>query len=206
MISESSKLPELNTNLKLINYNTHEPTKGPSDWSSALLSLLKLVDSEYIIYLQEDYIFTRYVSQSKLDSILNYSKKNKVNYIRFYTAPAGNGNSVEIEPGLSIKEILPGTQWRTSLMVAIWRKEALISLLSTYPNINPWQFERISSDHLDKFYCIDIPEYDSSDILPFLGMYGSSSGHGIYPIIVEFLNREGIKKLDGSEIDFNIKL
>jgi hypothetical protein len=206
MISESSKIPDFQNNLKLINYNTNKPTIGPSDWSSALLSLLKSIDSDYVIYMQEDYVFTNYVDQDKLNSIFNYAKQNDVNYIRFYTGPPGNGNSVEIEPGLSIREILPGTKWRTSLMVAIWKRESLISLLDSHQNINPWQFETISSDHMDKFYCIDLPINDTSDVLPFLGMYGSTNGYSFYPIIVDFLSKEGIKKLDGSEIDFNIKL
>jgi hypothetical protein len=206
VVSESSKIPDFKTNLKLINYNTNKPTTGPSDWSSALSSVLEHIESEYIIYMQEDYIFTDYVNQNKLDLIFDYVEKNDINYIRFYTSPPGNGNSIELDSGLSIKEILPNSKWRTSLMVAIWKKQTLLSLLDTNQNINPWQFENIHSSHLDKFYCIDLPTNDSSDVLPFLGMYGSTNNYTFYPMIIDLLNKEGIKKLDGSEIDFNIKL
>jgi hypothetical protein len=206
MVSESSKIPNFKTNLKLINYNTNKPTLGPSDWSSALSSVLELIDSDYIIYMQEDYIFTDYINQNKINSVFDYVNKNKVNYIRFYTGPPGNGEVIEIEQDIKIKEILPGTQWRNSLMLAIWKKSCLLSLLDTHKNINPWEFEKISSDHFNKFYCIDLPKNDISDILPFLGMYGSTNGYTFYPMIINLLKSIGIKKLDGSDIDFNIKL
>jgi hypothetical protein len=37
-------------------------------------------------------------------------------------------------------------------------------------------------------------------------MYGSSGGYTFYPMIVDLLNKEGIKKLNGEEINFNIQL
>lgn len=206
VISESSELPQMDTNLKLNNYNTNKQPTGPSDWSPALRDALSKIDSKYILYLQEDYIFTDFVDESRFEALLQYAMENELNYIRFYTGPPGNGNVVQIQEDVRIREILPGSRWRNNLMLALWKKETLTSMLKQHPAITPWQFEHLSSDQYEKFYCIDIPTNDSSDILPFLGMYGSTNGFTFYPVIVDFLQHQDIKKLDGSDIDFNIVL
>lgn len=207
MISENGKLPDFKTNLKLYNFNTNKTPIGPSDWSNNLLEFLPTIDSKYIIYLQEDYVFTRNVDNVRLDILLKYININDINYVRFYTAPSGNGETINIADGVSIKEILKDSPWRSSLMVAIWKKDTLYTILTQVPGINPWQFEQCTNcNQFDKFYCINLPKHDDSDILPFLGMYGSSGGYTFYPAIVDLLNKEGIKKLNGEEINFNIQL
>lgn len=207
MVSENNKIPSFATELKLNSFTTGKQPTGPSDWSTNLLEMLDSIDSEYIIYLQEDYVFTRPVDEERLSKLLDYVHNNKVNYVRFYTAPAGNGDRIEVAEGVAIKEIIPGTKWRTSLMVAIWRKETLQQLLNSAPGIDPWSFEHsINSNSFDKFYCLDLPNYDDSDILPFIGIYGSSNGYSFYPVAIELLEKEGIKKLNGENINYSIRL
>lgn len=207
MVSENHKLPDLKTTLNLNSFTTDKQPTGASDWSTNLLEILNKIDSEYIIYFQEDYVFTRSVDENRLAKLLQYIENNKVNYVRFYTAPPGNGSRIEVADEVAIKEITPGSQWRTSLMVAVWRKETLQSLLKSAPGIDPWSFEqRVDSNHFDKFYCLDLPNNDESDILPFIGIYGSSNGYSFYPVAVELLEKEGIKKLNGDNIDYTIKL
>lgn len=207
MLSENSKVPSFDTQLNIKNFNTGKQSTGPSDWSDILIQALQSIDSEYIIYLQEDYVFTRPVDSQRLNELLDYVKEHKCNYVRFYTAPPGNGHQVQISEGVALREITPGSQWRTSLMVAVWRKETLQALLESAPGINPWSFEQsINSDAFDKFYCIDLPEYGQSDILPFIGIYGSSNGYSFYPVAIELLEKEGVKKLNGENINYNIKL
>jgi hypothetical protein len=204
-ISEYSDVPLMDTKLKLNSVNIKNVSNGPEDWSFMLETALKKINTKYIIYMQEDYILTDVIKQKNVDILIDYIKSNNINYIRFYTGPPGNGESIKVTNELSIKEIKPGTKWRGNLMLAIWKRETLLSLIES-KSITPWQFEHLSTDSFDKFYCIDLPTYDSSGVLPFLGMYGSSNGFSIYPIIVELLEKEGIKKLDGSEINYNIKL
>lgn len=207
MVSDTNKLPDFKTTLKLNSLTTDRQPTGPSDWSANLINALTAVDSEYIIYLQEDYVFTRPVDQQRLNTLLDYIQNNKVNYVRFYTAPPGNGEQIHVSDNIDIKEILPGSQWRTSLMVAIWKKETLQMLLNNAPGIDPWSFERVvDSNSFDKFYCLDLPKNDESDILPFIGIYGSSNGYSFYPAAIELLEKEGIKKLDGQNLNYNIRL
>lgn len=207
MISETTPLPNMDFgNLRLINYNTNSSTTGASDWSVNLSQVLNSIDSEYIIYLQEDYVFTSKVDMEKLQSLLEFTIDNGINYVRLYTAPPGNGPQIQVNDSIAIKEILPGTEWRNSLLLAIWKKQTLLSALSQTLGITPWDFELYVNIDMDKFYCIHTEKYGSSDIIHWMGLYGSSNGFGIYPQAAEFLQREGITKADGRPIDFNIRL
>jgi hypothetical protein len=87
----------------------------------------------------------------------------------------------------------------------LWNKNTLLTMLQGLPNITPWTFE-MTSNTFEKFYCIDLPSTGQTDVLPYMGIYGSSNGFTFYPSAIEFLEREGIKKLNGSPIDYNIRL
>lgn len=207
MVSENTSLPDMDLGkLQVVNYNTNLPTTGPKDWSLSLIDVLNFITSDYIIYLQEDYVFTKTIDANRLESLLQFSIDNAINYVRFYTAPPGNGELVHVDESIAIKEILPGTRWRNSLSLAIWNKKTLLSILSKTPGINPWEFELYENNDFDKFYCIHTEDYGSSDIIHWMGLYGSSNGFGIYPQAVEFLQREEITKASGESIDFNIRL
>lgn len=91
-------------------------------------------------------------------------------------------------------------------MVAIWNKNVFLELLNSDMNITPWQFENVNSNTFDKFYCLDIEDDGECDIIPFAGMYGSSNNHGIYPNVVNFLKGQDMKMIDGSPINYEIRL
>lgn len=207
MLSETTSLPNLPVSFSLSNFNTGIEPTGPIDWSRNLKIVLPQIQSDYILYMQEDYVPTKLVDQPRLDLLLDYIVSNKVNYIRFYTSPPGNGQEVSIGDSLCIKEITPRSQWRSSLMLAIWKRTTLLDMLNSTQDITPWQFERYGlCDPYDKFYCIVTPNDNQSDVIPFMGLYGSTNGFPFYPQAVEFLDREGIKKANGSNIQYDIKL
>jgi len=183
------------------------PSNGPSDWSTNLYNTLTTIDSKYILYLQEDYILHKPVDQARIDSVLEFAQQKNINYLRFYTAPKGNGDVIQINKDLAVREIIPGSQWRNSLMLAIWNRETLKHTLEHNKNISPWEFEtKVNFDAYDGFYCIELDDYDSSDVFCFYGMYGSSNGFTFYPFIVELLKKENIKKLNNEPIDYTIVL
>jgi hypothetical protein len=205
-ISETSHLPIFDSKLKLENINLNIETSGPSDWSHMLRMFLNNLDSDYFIYMQEDYILTDYVDQNRLDKLIKYVVDNDINYVRFVASPGGDGDIILIDDDVSIREITQGQQWRTSLMIAIWNKNAFLELLNSDMNITPWQFENVNSHTLDKFYCLDIEDAGECDIIQFAGMYGSSNNYCIYPKIVDFLKSQDMKMIDGSPINYEIRL
>ena len=205
-LSENSDFPKLQTTLNLKNVKFNMDSNGPTDWSYMLKTFLERIDSEYFIYMQEDYVLIDYVNQNDLNFLVDYVVNNEINYVRFITSPPGNGISLEVNENVFIREITKGEQWRTSLMAAIWKKSTFLELLDGNENITPWKFEGINSDAFDKFYCIDLIDNDETDIIPFAGLFGSSNGFGIYPHLVPFLKKEELKMLDGSDINYEIRL
>jgi hypothetical protein len=205
-LSENSELPVFESKLNLENIKMGIQTSGPSDWSYMLRMFLNNLDSEYFIYMQEDYVLNDYVNQNKLNKLIDYVISNEINYVRFITSPPGNGDIILIDDDISIREIENNMQWRSSLMTAIWKKSSFIELLNSDMNITPWQFEHINSSNIEKFYCLDLDDDGETDIIPFIGIYGSSNGHGIYPQVVEFLKSHNLKMINGSEINYEIRL
>jgi len=205
-LSENSNFPDFETSIKFKNVKFNMEPNGPTDWSYMMKTFLSGIDSDYFIYMQEDYILIDYVNQKELNSLIDYVITNEIDYVRFITSPPGNGISIEINENLFIREITKEQKWRTSLMTAIWKKSTFLELLDGDMNVTPWRFEGISSNNFDKFYCIDLIDNDETDIIPFAGLYGSSNGFGIYPQMVPFLKREELKMLDGSEINYEIRL
>lgn len=205
-LSENSELPFFETKLNLENIKMGIQTSGSSDWSYMIRMFLNNLDSEYFIYMQEDYVLKDYVDQKKLNKLINHVISNEISYVRFITSPPGNGNTILIDDDLSIKEIVNNSRWRTSLMCAIWKKSSFLELLNFDMNITPWRFEHINSSNIEKFYCLDLDDDDDVDIIPFLGIYGSSNHHGIYPEVVEFLKSHNLKMFNGSEINYEIRL
>ena len=208
LISDTIKYPYSDFGkLKVNSFVANKTPIGPEDWSNNLLSFLQICDSEYILYFQEDYVPYKKVDQCRLEKLIQYAQNNQINYIRFYTSPPGNGESLYVDNNISIKEIYKNSQWRNSLMLSLWNKNTLMEILHRVNPITPWNFEKSNASHeYDKFYCIDLPKNDSSDIINFYGMYGSSNGYSFYDFIIDLINRENIKKLNGDPIDFSILL
>lgn len=208
LISDNKTYDYEQKKLKINTFLSAKSNPNPKDWSDNLLRFLNVCKYDYILYLQDDYIFYENIDTNRFETLLNFVVKSQINYVRFYTAPKGDGESISVSKNIYIKEITNGSQWRHSLMAAIWKKETLRTILQENPNISPWQFESTMDicSKYDKFYCIDIPEYNQSDIIKFYGMYGSSGGFTFYPFIVDLINKEGIKKLNGEDINFKIVL
>lgn len=151
------------------------------DWSVNLYKTLTIVESEYILYMQEDYLLLEAVSDNKLRDVLLLMQSLDLNYVRFYSAPRPLGRVVVTTGDISLREHPRGQTWRTSLQVSVWRKSLLQEILLGVLGCTPWQFERLPiSEKYKGFYCLDIPEYEQ-DILIYTDSYMSSHGIGFLP-------------------------
>jgi hypothetical protein len=205
-ITETKPIPTIESNLKIQNLITNIDPIGPSDWSKNLKLLLDMIQYEYIIYLQEDYIFTDFVDESRLDILLEYVIQNDVNYVRFYGCNRQE-NLIEVSKDVKLREISKNSNFRSSLMIAIWNKNTFSDLINLTYGSTPWQFESNNVHHkYDKFYCVDLLRDDVSDIIKFAGIYGSGNGFQIYPFLKEMIKNENIKLSNGEYFNIDIKL
>lgn len=120
-------------------------------WSDQLIDSLKLINSKYVIYCLEDFIFYKNVDMNLLNFYLNWIQQNDANYFRLIPKPKGYKKIDE-----DIYELGPYSLYKNSLFFTVWNRELLIKLLSMYDN--PWKFEVLGSlfvRYTEKFYTVN---------------------------------------------------
>ena len=94
-------------------------------WASNLKKALSEIETDYILYLQEDYWLTRTVNTSKLLSQIDYCKSNGVDYLRL-NIPFSNKSKVDDQhAGCSLRK----DKYALCLQAAIWKKSTMEKLL-----------------------------------------------------------------------------
>jgi len=125
-------------------------TVGKS-WSKQLLDSLKKIQTKYVIYCLEDYIFYKKVDIKLFNHYLNWAFINDVNYLRLMPKPKGFKKVDK-----NIYELGPYSLYKSSLFFTVWNREHLISLLELFND--PWEFEVLGTRHvknIDKYYTIN---------------------------------------------------
>lgn len=95
-------------------------------WASNMRLAIKKIDTPYLIYFQEDYLFKSPVDTRKIVNLLNFAVKNNVGCLRLIPAPAPD---TALAQSTELGEITKGKLYSVSLQAAIWKKEVFGSLL-----------------------------------------------------------------------------
>jgi hypothetical protein len=126
-------------------------------WSARLQWALQNIPEEYIIFLLEDYILLKPVSNNRIEHHFNVLKETKSCYLRLFPCP-GPDESLKGHPGIGV--IRPGSPYRNCTQAAIWKKDAILSIID--PNESVWDFELIGvkrADHIDgMFLSVEVDE------------------------------------------------
>jgi hypothetical protein len=122
-------------------------------WAANLLQALSLIETEFILYCQEDYWIKQPVPDPLIQDYLAHLEGDRVDYIRLYPAP-GPDRPWDADHRLGVIDI--NAKYRTSLQMALWRKTTLLELLN--PDESPWDFEvkgtKRSRAYDERFFCI----------------------------------------------------
>ena len=105
-------------------------------WSRNLSAALDQIDSRYVLYFQEDYWMTERVNTSAISDYVSIMDQQGLHYLRLLSFPMPDRDF----PGddrLGI--IATEAPYRTSLQIALWRKDVLKELID--PSETPWDFE-----------------------------------------------------------------
>lgn len=103
-------------------------------FASNLKVVLKRIDSDYIIYLQDDYWLNKKVDNNRITSHINYCVNNQIDYMRL-TFPFQSGKNVN---GIYRQHVL-SQRYAICLQAAIWNRNTLSSLLRD--GDSGWDFE-----------------------------------------------------------------
>ena len=114
-------------------------------WSSELRDGLLQLNKPYVLLWLDDFPPLARAPIPVLEAVLQAHIQGGGNYLRLNPTPRGHGR--EVWPG--IREILPGEYYRTSTIMALWRREVLLDLLENRESA--WQFELVGSARSDSY-------------------------------------------------------
>jgi hypothetical protein len=143
--------------LKIISIqnNKLEPLKEIT-WSECLIRALKKIDSDVILYLQDDYFFKGFVKNELVSKYVSVMFEHKnIDCIHLTDQAVLFENIKSQYEGLYPVKIKQ--TYRVSCQAALWKKETLLKYLR--PHENAWQFEKFGSKrgliYKDNFLVVD---------------------------------------------------
>lgn len=136
------------------NFKYFLPGKIP--YSECIKHALNNISTDYVLWLQDDYLFRKKIDKQKFNWYMNFINDNHVD--RF-----GICEDSDLYTKIHIKDNLyrlyQYSLYSISMQASIWKKDFFLSCLG--PNENPWQFEVHGSMRLnDKQHYI---YYDKQD-------------------------------------------
>lgn len=101
-------------------------------WSSRIANSLKEINTEFILFLLDDYFLTEELDVDIIELLVDRCKNESIKYCRLINHPYDK-NFGDFKP-ISVKP------YSINLQPALWDREFLISILSKI-NSNPWKTE-----------------------------------------------------------------
>lgn len=165
-------------------------------WSSRLLDALNCLESEYVLFMLDDFFLMKPVKTEVLDQYVGYMEKDKDLSVIYLKSIANQHRQSEKYNGLI--EMEKGKKYYVNFQVALWRRSAFIDAL--LPNLSPWDIEENAKWERGEgnFLCVSGGSYSdcSNDIIPYL--WAQETGFGICKSMwlwnnKSFFKREGIQ-------------
>ncbi len=140
-------------------------------WSECLIRALNAIDSDVVLYLQEDYFIKADVKNDVIENYVKLMNEDKdIDCIHL----TDQGSTAKISES-KYKGLLPSDLNHRdfiSCQAALWRKDTLLSYLRSYETA--WQFEEFGSKRggilNNNFYVVDkaIVKLNESEIIPYV--------------------------------------
>lgn len=112
-----------------------------SNRGTEMKTALNMINTQYILYIQDDYFFTSHVITNIFEKYLSFIKSHNWWYLRLFPYPWKRKETItqyEIEWN-KIVQIYKWTPFINSLQLAIWDKQVFLDILSDWDKI--WDFE-----------------------------------------------------------------
>ena len=151
----------LNTESKSYSFNGrkietyHLYKKGQKvSWSKRLLAHLKRIDTEYVLFILDDFWLDAPVDTEHFNKCLNWMRENKdVANISFQRT---HGENIKDNRFERFEKRPKKAEYKLNCQAALWRRERLIEFMR--PHENPWEFEKYgsmrASRYPDSFYTL----------------------------------------------------
>lgn len=108
-----------------------------SQWSERLIKLLKFVESDYVLFMLDDFWLTTPVDTSVVQRILGYMNKNpKIGFVCLRNEQDTGAEECEYP---ELRESMKNKPYRITTQAGLWRKDYLIKILKSHESA--WNFE-----------------------------------------------------------------
>ncbi len=198
----------LNTELKTYSYtglsivSTQVQKENPLkrlSWSNCLIKALYKIDSEFILYFQEDYFLDAVVKTEVVEKALKVMSEDKsIKRIGLVSTDIMGEMTKSEYP--DFWDVSQNARYRITTQVSIWRKETLLSYLR--PEENGWMFEIYgtwrSRHRNERFLTISRELYTGSNSVFSYLHTGIIKGKW-HPLVPELFKRHDI------ELDYKIR-
>ena len=137
-------------------------------WSDNLRQVLGRIESDYLLYLQEDYFLTAPPDTDWLAAALAWMRAERIDLLCLRAMPPGYGaEDWPLVPGGDgrLRAIPEGSPWRGRLQAAFWRREALLGALRA--GESAWDFEANAGERLRGLRAWTVTG-EGGDALPYL--------------------------------------
>ncbi len=112
-------------------------------WTENVKKMLDGVSETHVIMLLEDFFLEEAVDAKGVQALFEYAVENDVDCLRLCPTPPPNNI---VDKNLQVGTISKGAPYCCSTQPAIWKKEALQSLL--IPGYSAWDFEKKNSQNM----------------------------------------------------------
>lgn len=187
LLTESSSYTDFD--VKTINCQSNE-------WSSRLLYALDKIDTEYVLFLLEDFFIMGTVDNEAIKRYVSYLDNDENMSVIYLKTIAGQKTTSSEYPELIKMEA--GKKYYMNFQAALWRRKDLMGIIK--PGLSPWDIEEELSRSMEPgdFYCVKNSSYTdcSNDVIPYL--WALEAGYGICKSKWlwnnrRFFKREGVK-------------
>lgn len=192
-------------NTETLNYSDNEVTTLNSkntSWSGRLIESLERINSDFVIFVLEDFFLTAPVKDGVISDMIEVmSKDNSIAVV--YPKHIGNYSKKDgIHPEWIRMDIDKNGKYMVNCQLGIWNRKALLDILK--PGMSPWELERefkIPEDCKYKFYCSPNGNKFSveGDVFPYY--FAIQKGYGIAQSKWLWNNKKFFKK-EKIEVDF----
>lgn len=128
---------------------------GEKRWSLRLKENLKKINTEYVLFMLDDFFITKKVDTNFIKTCIKWMNENK-NIAVFSLAPCKDSKNIKSEKYKGFEKRNRNGMYRFNCQAAIWRKERLIKFLKD--NESPWDWEIYGSirsrKYKDDFYSL----------------------------------------------------
>lgn len=146
-------------------------------WSKRLIEALNKIDTEYVLFMLEDFFLQEPVKQDIFYLHLDYIKEHKDVGVIYYIPHMDYNlwHTREYDKDNYLEEIIVGSPLRANAQTAIWKKEYLLKVLLSKED--PWSFEKYGSLRTNKLKEKVLSCYSNLWVFPYAVYMGS--GYGI---------------------------